>query len=48
VREQLLSEGINPGKVELIYTGIDLKEWSIPVTPTFRMEHGISGDELPW
>jgi glycosyltransferase involved in cell wall biosynthesis len=46
VREQLISEGINPGKVELIYTGIDLEEWSIPVTPAFREEHGISKDEL--
>ncbi|MGE5614780.1 MAG: glycosyltransferase [Bacillota bacterium] len=46
VREQLISEGINPGKVELIYTGIDLEEWSIPVTPAFRKEYGISADEI--
>jgi len=46
VREQLLREGVNPGKVELIYTGIDLEEWSIPVTSDFRKEYGISDDEI--
>jgi glycosyltransferase involved in cell wall biosynthesis len=46
VKDQLISEGIDPGRVELIYTGIDPEEWSIPVTPTFRKEHGISADEI--
>lgn len=46
VREQLTREGINPGKVELIYTGVDLEEWNIPVTSAFRKEHGICADEI--
>jgi glycosyltransferase involved in cell wall biosynthesis len=46
VREQLIREGINPGKVELIYTGVDPEEWNIPVAPAFRKEHGIFADEI--
>lgn len=46
VREQLLREGILPEKVELIYTGIDLKQWNTPASGSFRKEFGIAEDEI--
>lgn len=46
VKEQLLCEGIEPGKIKLIYNGIDLDEWNTPTTLSFRDEFNIRVDDI--
>lgn len=46
VKNNLLEEKVNPKKIELIYTGIDLNNWSHGKNQGFRKEFNIKEDEL--
>lgn len=46
VKDQLLGEGIDSSKIELIYNGIDLDEWRIPTHLSFRDEFNIKDDDI--
>lgn len=44
VRDRLLTEGIAPDKVKLIYTGVDPEEWNAPAASSIRKEFGLPED----
>jgi glycosyltransferase involved in cell wall biosynthesis len=47
VRNQMIyDEGLNPNKIKLIYTGVDLEEWSKPSSLNFRDEYKIPEGEI--
>jgi glycosyltransferase involved in cell wall biosynthesis len=46
VEELLIDEGISPNKVQLIYTGINLDNWSSEKNLEFRNEFNIDKDEI--
>lgn len=47
VKDQMIyDEGLNPDKIKLIYTGIDLEEWNKPQPLIFRYEYKIPKEEV--
>jgi len=40
----MISNGINPKKIKVIFNGVDVKYWSEPVESTVREEFQIDDD----
>lgn len=45
-REQLIRNGLNPDKIQVIFNAVDPELWSAPVRSTLREEFGIGRDEF--
>jgi len=46
VRDMMVSEGISPSKIEVIYNGVDCDYWTGQRSMKFRKEFGISEDDF--